>query len=104
MGNNHTDTQDAHIKELFNIIKVDRNSGCSFIEEKASGREFMLKEFSTNEEREFVKLQSALKQRQINSHPQVLSVYDVYAKSEDTLCSHAHRIYMVVEHPFRTLF
>jgi len=104
MGAGHSQGQDAHIRELFKIMKVDGSSGCSFLEEKSSGREFMLKEFSTNDEKEFVKLQSALKHRQLNSHPQVLSVFDVYARTEDTLCSHAHKIFLIVEHPFRTLF
>lgn len=64
----------------------------------------MMKEFSTNDEKEFGKLQAALKHRQLNSHPQVLSVFDVYARTEDTLCSHAHKIFLIVEHPFRTLY
>lgn len=31
-------------------------------------------------------------------------MFDVYARTEDTLCSHAHKIFLIVEHPFRTLY
>lgn len=49
MGGAHSDGQDAHIRELFRVVKVDKQGGCTFLEEKTSGREFMLKEFSTND-------------------------------------------------------
>lgn len=103
MGNSQPNDPAEHIRDMFSVVSVDRVSGSSFIEEKHTGREFLLKEFSTNSTEEFTKLQSTLKMRQLNSHPQVLSVYDISSRTENNLCSHIHKLYMIVEHPFRTL-
>lgn len=48
MGNQQNYDQDRTIRELFRIIKTDRSTGCTFLEERQTGREFMLKEYSTN--------------------------------------------------------
>lgn len=101
MGSSYSEYYDGHIREHFRVVKVDR--GCTFLQDKQTGREFLLKEFNTNSSEEFAQLQTKLKVRQMHQHPHVLSVHDVAAQTENTICSHVHRLFLIVEYPFRTL-
>lgn len=79
MGNGNSGEQDRHIREYFRVLRADHSG--TYLEERQTGREFLLKEFSTSSSEEAMQLQMKLKMRQINAHPHVLSVYDVSSRT-----------------------
>jgi len=103
MGGAQSDpkTNDS-LEELYKIIKRSAD-GLSMLEERSTGKEYLLREIISNLQNDFEQLRSAVEKRRSYPSQHLLAIRDTYFRTESNFCSNEFKLFLMVEYPFRNL-
>ena len=101
-------SQGSLLAEFISDYKVTqqlKNHNMAFLEHQETGKEYLFRELSFNDKKNFEKASSklAVLKKQLMGCRHVVSLRDYRVLSEDQYCSTFYKIYTLFEHPQRTL-
>lgn len=92
----------SNIEEDYNIIKV-REDGSALLQHRKSYEEFLLRSVCSNIGEEINCFEDMLRKRQQVRSQHLLDLVQIRRKEEKNVCSVAHKMYLLIEFPFKSL-
>lgn len=94
-------TKDS-LEELYKIVKRS-SDGLSMLEERSTGKEYLLREITSNLQNDFERIKAAIEKRRTQTNEHLLAIRETYTRTESNLCSNDYKLFLMVEYPFRNL-
>ena len=103
MGGAQSDPKtNRSLEELYKIVKRSTD-GLSMLEERSTGKEYLLREITSNLQNDFERLRAAIEKRRNLPNQHLLAIRETYTRTESNLCSNEFKLFLMVEYPFRNL-
>lgn len=103
MGNAQHPSDTKSMEDIYHLVKKGPG-GLTMFEDRATGKEYVLKEMTSNDQSHFGLLKEAVNKRRAAPHQHLLAVKEVETKVESNFCSNEYKLLLMVEYPFRNLF
>ena len=87
-------SQSNHIYSLYSVVRRDTANNLLYLESKQTGKEFVMKELTTNDDRAQFKVQELIKHKRSRTNP-LLRLEDAIEEDVQEYCHYRFKVHLI---------
>lgn len=97
-----TNPHSEYLYSQYSVVRRDVANNLVYLEAKQTGREFVMKEVTTNDDKAQFQIELLINQKKSRNNP-LLKLEDVVIEDTQEYCHNRFKAYLVFEHPSKDL-